>query len=61
MIEMDYNDFSNALLDLYSLRNVLPADIKAAKVDPAEDSDYTIGDLLDDVIQTLENYDGDED
>lgn len=49
-------DLSFMLMEMYDLRNVLPTKIKTMKAnDP--DTDYTVGDLIDEVIKKLEQYD----
>lgn len=47
-------DLSFMLLEMYDLRNALPAKVKAMKAND-ENTDYTIGDLIDSVIEKLEN------
>lgn len=49
-----HEHLSDVLLNLYDLRNALSPEVKATPKDP--DTDYTLGDLLDDVIETLENH-----
>ena len=56
MPEIKDNDFTAMLMNLYDVRRALPAKVKSAQVDN-EDADFTIGDLLDGVIETLEAYD----
>ena len=56
MPEIKDNDFTAMLMNLYDVRRALPAMVKSAQVDN-EDADFTIGDLLDGVIETLEAYD----
>lgn len=50
---MDANAISSALLDAYDIRNALSDKIKNKPKD-AEGSEITIGDCLDDIIETLE-------
>ena len=50
---MDINDLSNLLCDLTDIRNILPDEVKAMPKDN-EGTEFTIGDLLDDAIDTLE-------
>lgn len=50
-------DLSFMLLEMYDLRNALPAKVKAMKAND-ENTDYTIGDLIDSVIEKLENSRG---
>lgn len=56
MTEIHYSDFTSMLMNLYDIRRALPDAVKKAQVDN-EDVDFTIGDLLDGVIETLESYD----
>ena len=52
------DDLSFALMEMYDLRNVLPAKVKSMKAnDP--DTDYTVGDLIDSVIALLEKWEED--
>ena len=51
------DDLSFMLMEMYDLRNVLPTKVKAMKAND-EDTDYTIGDLIDSVIEKLEEYEG---
>lgn len=46
-------DLSFMLLEMQDLRNVLPLEVKAMKAND-EDTDYTVGDLIDEVIGKLE-------
>lgn len=49
------DDLSFMLLEMYDLRNMLPTKVKAMKAnDP--DTDYTVGDLIDTVIEKLEQF-----
>lgn len=50
---MTNDELSKLLLDLYDIRNVLPAEVLAMPKDN-EGSEFTIGELLDDAIETLE-------
>lgn len=50
---MNQDQLSNLLLDLYDIRNALPARVLKMPKDN-EGTDFTIGDLLDDAIQMLE-------
>jgi hypothetical protein len=50
---MNQNDLSSMLMDLYDLRRTLPKNVKAMPKDN-EGSDFTIGELLDDMIEKLE-------
>ena len=57
MPRVNPDDLSFMLLEMYDLRNVLPKKVKAMKAnDP--DTDYTVGDLIDVVIEKLEEYEG---
>lgn len=56
MTEMTKDDFNFVLLEMYDLRNVLPAKVKAMKAND-EGTDYTVGDLIDAVIGKIEAYD----
>ena len=57
MPRVNPDDLSFMLLEMYDLRNVLPTKVKAMKAnDP--DTDYTVGDLIDVVIEKLEEYEG---
>lgn len=49
-------DLSFMLLEMQDLRNVLPPEVKAMKAND-EGTDYTVGDLIDSVIEKLEEYD----
>jgi hypothetical protein len=51
--QMNQNDLSSMLMDLYDLRRTLPKNVKAMPKDN-EGSDFTIGELLDDMIEKLE-------
>jgi hypothetical protein len=51
--QMTQNDLSSMLMDLYDLRRTLPKNVKAMPKDN-EGSDFTIGELLDDMIEKLE-------
>lgn len=55
MPQVKYNDLTCMLMEMYDLRNVLPTKVKAMKAND-EDTDYTIGDLIDSVIEKLEEY-----
>jgi hypothetical protein len=59
-VEIDSDVFSGLLCDLYDLRTKLPARVKAMHA-AEKDTDYTIGDLLDDVIETMQSYETEED
>jgi hypothetical protein len=50
---MTNDELSKLLLDLYDVRNALPAEVLAMPKD-SEGSESTIGDLLDDAIEMLE-------
>jgi hypothetical protein len=54
-VEIDSNVFSSLLCDLYDLRTKLPARVKAMHA-ADKDTDYTIGEMLDDVIETMQSY-----
>lgn len=59
MPRVSYNDLTCMLMNMYDIRNALPPDVKSIPQHP--DTDYTVGDLIDGVIETLESYDeGDE-
>jgi hypothetical protein len=53
---MSKDQISNALFDLYDIRNALPKKVKQMPKD-TEGADFTIGELLDDVIEWLEEID----
>lgn len=57
MPRVNSDDLSFMLMEMYDLRNVLPTKVKAMKAND-EDTDYTIGDLIDSVIEKLEEYEG---
>ena len=50
---MNSNAIENLLCDLYDIRRALPRDILNSPKDD-EGTEFTIGDLLDDAISTLE-------
>ena len=50
---MTQDELSNLLLDLYDIRNALPAEVLAMPKD-SEGSEFTVADLLDDGIAMLE-------
>ncbi len=50
---MNQNDLSSMLMDLYDLRRTIPKDVKAMPKDN-EGTDFTIGEVLDDLIEKLE-------
>jgi hypothetical protein len=51
---LDQNQVSNAVLNMYDIRDALSKAIKSKRIhDP--DTDYTIGDCIDDVILFLES------
>lgn len=56
MPEINYSDYSAMLMNMYDVRRALPEHVKNAQVDN-EDADFTVGDLIDGVIETLESYD----
>lgn len=56
MPRVNKDDLSFMLLEMQDLRNVLPPEVKAMKAND-EDTDYTVGDLIDSVIEKLEEYD----
>lgn len=56
MPRVNKDDLSFMLLEMYDLRNVLPPEVKAMKAND-EGTDYTVGDLIDAVIEKLEAYD----
>jgi hypothetical protein len=49
---LDQNQVSNAVLNMYDIREFLSDKIKNRSMEP--DSDYSVGDCLDDVILFLE-------
>ena len=53
---MSKDQISSALFDLYDIRNALPKKVKRMPKD-TEGADFTIGELLDDVIEWLEEID----
>lgn len=57
MPRVNPDDLSFMLMEMYDLRNVLPKKVKAMKAND-EDTDYTVGDLIDEVIKRLEEYEG---
>lgn len=50
---MTRDELSGLLLDLYDIRSALPAEVLAMPKDN-EGTEFTIQDLLDDAIETLE-------
>lgn len=50
---MTNDELSKLLLDLYDVRNALPAEVLAMPKDN-EGTEFTIGELLDDAIEALE-------
>jgi len=51
--EMNQNDLSSMLMDLYDLRRAIPKNVKAMPKDN-DGSEFTIGELIDDLIEKLE-------
>ena len=51
---MSYNDLQSALCDMYDMRNTIPKKIKRMSKDN-DNSEFTIGECIDDVILFLEN------
>lgn len=54
--QVDENELSSALMDMYDLRNALSLAIKNSPKDE-DGTEITIGDCLDSVIETLEKLD----
>ena len=52
-------NITNALLDMYDIKNALSDDIKNQFKDN-EGTDITIGDCIDDVIKTLEEVENEQ-
>ena len=50
---MNYEELSSLYFDLTDIRNMLPDEVKSMPKDN-EGSEFTIGELLDDAISTLE-------
>ena len=50
---MTTEQIQSALFNMYDIRNALPAKIKSRPLDQ-EDSDYTIGDAIGEVLSFLE-------
>jgi hypothetical protein len=57
MVEVNPNDVSSALCDMYDIRNALSAKVKKMPKDN-EGTEITIGDCIDDVILFLEQLEG---
>jgi hypothetical protein len=55
MPRVKHHDLTTMLMDMYDLRRVLPRDIKDQPKDN-EGTEFTIGDLIDGVIEMLESY-----
>jgi hypothetical protein len=53
---MKQDHLTTMLMDMYDIRRALPAEIKDQPKD-GDGTDYTIGDLIDGVIEMLESYD----
>ena len=54
IILIDQNKVSDAVLNMYDIRDALSKAVKSKRIsDP--DTDYTIGDCIDDVIMFLES------
>jgi len=51
---LDQNQVSNAVLNMYDIRDTLSKRIKNKPLNDDIDSDYSVGDCLDDVILFLE-------
>jgi hypothetical protein len=58
MVNVNLNDVSSALCDMYDIRNALSAKVKKMPKDN-EGTDYTVGECIDDVILFLEQLEGD--
>jgi hypothetical protein len=55
MPRVKHHDLTTMLMDMYDLRRVLPRAIKDQPKDN-EGTEFTIGDLIDGVIEMLESY-----
>jgi hypothetical protein len=51
---LDQNQVSNAVLNMYDIRDTLSKRIKNKPLNDDTDSDYSVGDCIDDVILFLE-------
>jgi hypothetical protein len=54
---LDQNEVSNALLNMYDIRDALSERTKSKPLHDDTDSDYSIGDCIYDVILFLESID----
>jgi hypothetical protein len=45
---------TNAMFNLYDIRNAIPESVKSMPLHPEDGSDYSIGDAIDDAILELE-------
>ena len=54
---LDQNEVSNALLNMYDVRGALSVRTKNKPLNDDTESDYSIGDCIDDVILFLESID----
>ena len=57
---LDQNDVSNAVLNMYDIRDALSKRIKNKPLSDDTDSEYSIGDCIDDVILFLESLEDGE-
>jgi hypothetical protein len=57
MAEVNLNELSSALCDMYDIRNALSDKVKKMPKDN-EGTDYTVGECIDDVIEFLEQLEG---
>ena len=54
---LDQNKVSDAVLNMYDIRDALSKAVKSKRIHEP-DTDYTIGDCIDDVILFLESLEG---
>jgi len=57
MVDVNLNDVSSALCDMYNIRNAWSDKVKKMTKDN-EGTDYTVGECIDDVIAFLEQLEG---
>jgi hypothetical protein len=55
MPRVKHHHLTTMLMDMYDIRRALPREIKNKPKD-GDGTDYTIGDLIDGVIEMLESY-----
>lgn len=54
---LDQNEVSNAVLNMYDIRDALSKHAKSKPLHDDTGSDYSVGDCIDDVILFLESID----